>query len=145
MGISLTPLFYPPAAYALEYNKQTGFFLEFELGTTAKTTRHANTADFHFVLYQHTPKWGNRSSVQRYQSFFPVWFDRTVTGGNWFVDPGETNMPTTPTDFRMKYSEGVGFADTYTQSNGIYTMRYHEPWAWHVNVKPKDAETHGPG
>ena len=58
MGISLTPLFYPPQAYAIEYNAQTGFFIEFELGTTAKTTRNPNIATFHFVLYQHTPEVG---------------------------------------------------------------------------------------
>ena len=92
-GLSLTPLFYPPAAYAIEYNAQTGLFIEFELGTTPKTTKHPNTADFHFVLYQHNPKWGNRSAVQRYQSFFPDWFTRTISGGNWFVDPATT--PTT--------------------------------------------------
>ena len=118
MGISLTPLLYPPAAYALEYNAQTGFFIEFELGTTAKTTRHPNTADFHFVLYQHNPKWGQRSAVQRYQSFFPDWFNRVAlaSGGNWFVRPGDASTRhahTLPEDFRMKYSETVVWQDSY--------------------------------
>ena len=131
MGISLTPLFFPPAAYAIEYNKQTGFFIEFELGTTSKTTLHQNTADFHFVLYQHDPVWGNRSAVQRYQGFFPSWFERTVTGGDWFVDPGESNMPATPEDFRMKFSETCSWQDSYYNSHGILQMRYSEPWAWH--------------
>ncbi len=117
MGLSLTPLFFPPAAYAIEYNVQTGFFIEFELGTTAKTLKHPNTADFHFVLYQHDPKWGNRSAVQRFQSFFPLWFNRVVSGGNWFIDPSpRSKIPATPEDFRFKFSETCGWDDDYTPS-----------------------------
>ncbi len=135
MGISLAPLFYPPQAFLIEYYKQTGLFIEFELGTTPKTTRHPNTADFHFVLYQHNPKWGNRSAVQRFQGFFPSWFERTVSGGNWFVDIAhDTNSgdyPTTPEDWRMKFGETVAWDDSFTQSHSILTMRYEEPWSWH--------------
>ena len=132
MGLSLTPLFSPPAAYAIEYNSQTGFFIEFELGTTAKTAQHPNTADFHFVFYQHDPKWGNRSAVQRFQSFFPDWFNRVVSGGNWFVDPGESTMPPTPEDFRLKFSETCSWDDAYTVAHGLLTVRYQEPWCWHL-------------
>ena len=132
MGISLSPLFYPPCAYAIEYDAQTGFFIEFELGTTPKTTKHPNTADFHFVLYQHNPKWGNRSAVQRYQSFFPDWFNRATTGGNWFGDVTHANYPATTTDFRMKYAEGTAYDDSITEADGILTMNYTEPWCFHT-------------
>jgi len=132
MGLSLTPLFYPPAAYAIEYNSQTGFFIEFELGTTSKTTKHPNTADFHCVFYKHNPAWGNRSAVQRYQSFFPQWFRRSVTGGNWYVDCNHANYPTTPEDFRLKFDECVGWSDATTEAHGMLTCRYIEPWCWHI-------------
>ncbi len=132
MGLSLTPLFYPPASYAIEYNSQTGFFIEFELGTTSKTTKHPNTADFHFVFYQHNPKWGNRSAVQRFQSFFPQWFRRSVSGGNWFIDCSHANYPTTPTDFRLKFGETTSWADSTTQADGMLMARYIEPWCWHI-------------
>jgi len=133
VGLSISPLFYPPCAYAIEYNAQTGLFIEFELGTTAKTTKHPNTADFHFVLYRHDPKWGNRSAVQRYQSFFPRWFMRTVSGGNWFIDPSpRTHLPTTPEDFGLKFSETCGWDDAYSDAHGMITVRYVEPWGWHI-------------
>ncbi len=61
-----------------------------------KTTKHPNTADFHFVLYKHNPAWGNRSAVQRFQCFFPDWFNRTVAGGNNFVDMATPVTPAFP-------------------------------------------------
>ena len=143
MGISLTPLFYPPAAYALEYNAQTGFFIEFELGTTAKTTRHPNIADFHFVLYQHDPKWGQRSAVQRYQCFFPDWFERTVVGRELVCGAADATAHAAATgtattrplagDFRLKFEETTQWDDSFTQQYSIMPMRYQEPWGWHVN------------
>ncbi len=134
MGLSLAPLFYPPAACALEYNGNGGFWIDFELGTTSKTTKHPNTADFHFVLYQNSPKWGNRSTVQRYQSFFPDYFNRTVSGGNWYVSPSpKTNIPPTPSDFRFKFAEGGGYDDSFSQQWGtVSRCVYTEPWCWHV-------------
>ncbi len=132
MGLSLTPFFYPPSAYAIEYNSQTGFFVEFELGTTSKTTKHPNTADFHFAFYKHDPKWGNRSAVRRFQSFFPQWFRRSVSGGNWYVDCTHSNYPTNPGDFRLKFGETTSWADATTQADGALMCRYIEPWCWHV-------------
>jgi len=138
MGLSLTPLFYPPQAYAIQYNSQFGFRLEFELGTTPKTLKHPNTAEFHFVLYRHNPAWGQRSAVERFQGFFPAWFDRTVSGGNWFLDQvghdavtGHDNLPPTPEDFRLKFGQGTRWDDDYTIAHGILTLREQEPWAWH--------------
>ena len=39
MGLSLAPMFVPPQAYVTEYNSQGGFWIEFEMGTTNKTTQ----------------------------------------------------------------------------------------------------------
>ncbi len=132
MGISLSPLFYPPSEVALQYNSQFGFQIEYDLGTTPLTTKHPNTAEIHFVLYKHDPNWGNRSAVQRYQSFFPQWFNRIVSGGNWLIYPGDANVPSTPEDYRIKFAEGGPYENAYTDAHGIISCVYVEPWGWHV-------------
>ncbi len=137
MGISMGPLLYPPQSALTEYNVQTGFLIEFELATTTKTTTYnPNTTNFYFVLYQHNPKWGIRAAVQRYQSFFPSWWNRITPGGNWFVGGGGSGLVTTPSDFAIKYMEchaGSTWqnSDPYWNANNIMTMRYSEPWCWH--------------
>jgi len=132
MGLSLSPFFYPPSAYAIQYNSQGGFWIEFELATTSLTTKHPNTADFHFVLYKHDPFWGDRSAVKKFQDAFPAWFARAYPGGNWYLDPGTSGRPTTPSDFALKYQEGYNWSDSWTDANNIYTCKYQEPWCWHL-------------
>ena len=131
MGLSLSPLFYPPSAYAIQYNGQGGFWIEFELGVTPKTTKHPNTCDFHFVLYKHDPEWGARSAVARYYSFFPQWFQKVSRGGNWMVDYGI--LPTDPADFALVYFETYLWDTPWTMENNIYTCKYQEPWCWHLH------------
>jgi len=134
MGLSLSPTLIPAESFVMEYNKQTGFFIESELGTTSKTTVHPNTATFNCVLYKHNPQWGYRSAVQRYQSFFPEYFLRRVSGGNWFVvDPAKTQMPDDPiTDFGFKFGEGETWTDSYWAANNVITCSYSEPWGLHT-------------
>ena len=115
MGLSLAPLFYPPQAYAIQYNSQGGLWIEFEMGTTPNTTKHPNTAELHFVFYKHDPDWGDRSAVARYYTFFPQWFEKRYRGGNWLVDYG--NYPTTPADFSIAYLETNNFANSWTDNN----------------------------
>ncbi len=71
MGLSLTPVFYPPQAYAIQYNSQGGFWIEIEMGVTYKTTRHPNQASFSFIMYQHDPNLGGPQRGARVYSFFP--------------------------------------------------------------------------
>jgi len=135
MGLSLAPVLIPPESYAMEYNKQTGYFIESELGTTSKTTLHPNTATFKCVLYKHNPQWGFRSAVQRYQSIFPEYYLRRTAGGNWFLCPGTTltNMPNDPiSDFAFKFGEGQWWTDSYWSANNVYTCSYIEPWGLHT-------------
>jgi len=129
MGLSLSPVLYPPQAYAIQYNSQGGFWIEIELGVTPNTTRHANTASFSFILYQHDPNWGDRSAVARYYSFFPGWFTKLSPGGNWLVDYGY--YPSNPSQLAIKYLETNNFATTWTDSNGIYDCKYNEAWCYH--------------
>jgi len=130
MGLSLAPLFYPPCAYAIQYNGNGGFWIEFELGVTPKTAKHPNRAEFHFVLYKHDPEWGNRSAVKRYHTFFPQWFQKVSRGGNWCYD---STRPTDPADFALVYMETYNWDDDYTMANNIYTCKYQEPWCWHLH------------
>jgi len=134
MGLTLSPLLYPPQAFVMEYNSQTGLFIQFEMGTTNKTTKHPNTAYFDFVLYKHNPAYGMRSAVQRYQSFFPTWYNRVTSGGNWHLD--STPRLTNPNpDFALKFAEGLTWTgtDSYYIDNGILTCRYVSPWSWVTN------------
>jgi len=131
MGLTLVPLMDPPQAYAIQYNGQGGFWIQFEMGTTPKTTKHPNTAEIHFVLYKHDPKWGNRSAVARYQSFFPEWFVRRYTGGNW-IDDDDGPRSSIPTDISVKYLLTAGYADSISNNNGWYAMKYNEPWCAHT-------------
>ncbi|NIM49725.1 MAG: hypothetical protein GTO22_10860, partial [Gemmatimonadales bacterium] len=130
MGISLSPLLYPPCAYAIQYNSQGGFWIEFELGTTPQTTKHPNTADFHFILYRHDPDWGVRSAAKRYYGFFPQWFQQVSRGGNWWWD--KNVRPTNPEDFALVYFETYYWDDQYTIDANMYTCKYQEPWCWHL-------------
>jgi PKD repeat protein len=130
MGVSLSPLFYPPCAYAIQYNGNGGFWIEFELGVTPETTKHPNTGDFHFVLYKHDPEWGNRSAVKRYYEFFPQWFQKKSRGGNWLLDGVR---PDNPEDFALVYLETYNWDDEWTSSHNIYTCKYQEPWCWHLD------------
>ena len=136
MGISMSPLVYPPSAHVLDYNLLGGFRILFELGTTTKTTLHSNTADFHFVIYQHNPTYGNHASVARYQSFFPEWFVRRYPGGNFADDdnlggPSGTNALTA--DLCVRYIDSAYWANAYTSLStlGIYDCKYQEPWSAH--------------
>ena len=134
MGLSLSPLFYPPCTYAIQYNSQGGFWIEFELGTTNKTTKHQNTANFHFVIYKHDPNWGQRDAVNRFYGFFPAWFTpQTGTrGGNWILD--NSNRPTspdTPADYGIVWNETSMWDDAYCIDNDIINCKYVEAWCEH--------------
>ncbi len=137
MGLSLSPLFYPPCAYAIQYNGAGGFWIEFELGVTPKTTKHPNTCDVHFVLYKHDPKWGARSAVAKYYAAFPGWFTRVSSGGNWMLD---STRPTNPADFAIKYFETYNWSDSYTDAAGMLTCKYQEPWCWHLDFTAANIE-----
>ncbi len=135
MGLSLSPVLIPPESYVMEYNKQTGFFIESEMGTTPKTTLHPNTATFNCVLYRHNPQWGFRSAVQRYQSIFPAYFLRRASGGNWFrLQHGwDSNMPDAPlSDFGFKFADGELWTNSYFSTNNLITLSYIEPWGLHT-------------
>ena len=129
MGLSLTPVFYPPQAYAIQYNSQGGLWIEIEMGVTSRTTRHPNQASFSFLLYQHDPAWGDRSAVARVYSFFPAWFTKISPGGNWLVDYGY--YPSNPSDFAIKYLETNNFATSWADTNSIYACKYNEAWCYH--------------
>jgi len=130
MGLTLAPLFSPPQAYALMYYYKSGFSIEFELGTSALTTKHPNTADFHFVFYKHNPDWGQRSAVARYYGFFPAWFAKTSLDGNWMDEYG--NYPNNPADFAIQYYETDHWNTQWALDNGIYSCKYAEPWCQHI-------------
>ena len=130
MGLSLSPLFDPPCAHAIMYYYQSGFSIEFELGTSAKTTKHPNSADFHFVLYKHDPAWGHRSAVKRYYDFFPAWFQKVSLDGNWMDE--YWNFPTDPQDFAIQYYETDFWNTQWALDNGIYSCKYAEAWCQHI-------------
>ncbi len=134
MGLSLSPLLIPAEPWAMEYNKQTGFFFESELGTTPKTTVHPNTANVNCVLYKNNPQWGYRSAIQRYEGFFPNYYLKRVSGGCWFLLPGDTtNMPNDPiSDFGFKFGECNYWTNSYWDSRNVYVMSYCEPWGLHT-------------
>ena len=123
-----------PPRTTIQYNSQGGFWIEFELGTTPKTTKHPNTADFHFVLYKHDPNWGNRSAVTRYQSFFPAWFTRNPLsrGGNWMYDNANRPVaPDTPATYGIVWVETSMWDDQYCIDNNLINCKYVEPWCEH--------------
>ena len=134
MGLSLSPLFYPPCTPTIQYNSQGGFWIVFELGTTNKTTKHPNTADFHFVIYKHDPNWGQRSAVDRYYSFFPAWFtpQSGTRGGNWIYDSGNRPVaPDTPATYGIVWLETSMWDDSYVTSNNLINCKYVEAWCEH--------------
>jgi len=130
MGLSMSPFFYPPCAYALRYHDDTGFMIEFELGTSARTTKHPNSADFHFVLYQHDPEWGQRSAQDRFYGFFPQWFQKVARDGNWMDDYGI--HPTDPQDFSIVWFETYLWDTPWVTDNDMYGCKYTEAWCEHI-------------
>ena len=131
MGLSLAPMFIPPQAYVTEYNSQGGFWIEFEMGTTNSTSKHVNTAEFHFVLYKHNPAWGNRSAAAALLRVLPAVVRPPPL--RQLVHRSGRGQPHRHADgFPLKYQEGTNWDDSYTQTNNILTMRYQEPWAMHI-------------
>jgi len=134
MGLSLSPLFYPPCAPTIQYNSQGGFWIEFEMGTTTKTTKNPQKAEAHCALYKHDPNWGQRSAIDRFYGFFPAWFtpQSGTRGGNWILD--NSNRPTspdTPADYGIVWQETSMWDDSYCTSNNIINCKYVEAWCEH--------------
>jgi hypothetical protein len=134
-GLSLVVPMDAPRWFRLTYQKQFGYQVEVELGLSPLTRKFPNQAGFSVLLYRVEPRWGLRSTVERYHRFFPDSFSRRIAvGGTWYVDnpdaPLETSLKDTE-DFALRFKETYNWANPETRKQGVLAMKYVEPWCDH--------------
>jgi hypothetical protein len=134
-GLSLVVPMDVPRWCRLTYEKQFGYEVEVELGLSPLTRKFPNQAGFSVLVYRVEPRWGLRSTVERYYRFFPDFFTRRIArGGTWYVDNPEAPLETKlagPEDFSLRFKETYNWANVETRKHAVLAMKYVEPWCDH--------------
>jgi len=134
-GLSLVVPMDAPRWFRSTYERGFGYQVEVELGLSPLTEKFPNGASFSVLLYRVDPRWGLRSTVERYQEFFPDFYVRRIEkGGTWYFDhpsaPLETELDN-PEDFALRFKETYVWANETTRARGVLAMKYVEPWCDH--------------
>ncbi len=134
-GLSLVVPMEAPRWFRTTYEKPFGYQVEVELGLSPLTRKFPNRASFSALLYRVDPRWGLRSTVERYYQFFPDYFVRRIEkGGTWYFDHPEEPLERAlkePEDFALRFKETYVWSNEDTRAHGILTMKYMEPWCDH--------------
>jgi len=131
-GLSLVVPMDVPRYFRTTYEGRFGYQVEVELGLSPLTRKFPNRAGFSVLLYRVDPRWGLRSTVERYYRFFPRLFTRRAArGGNWYIgDDLERELPR-PEEFALRFKETYLWINSETVRHGILAMKYVEPWCDH--------------
>jgi hypothetical protein len=126
-----------------------GLYITFKIGISDATSP-ANETSFKLIVYRHDPKWGFRSSIQRYYEFFhePFFTRRVKRIGAWswhepstsklpnpqlyaFHEAGDEQWKATPGEKHEGYSTANSVADyekmcefATDEKLGIYSLPY---------------------
>ena len=134
-GLSLVVPMEVPRWFRLTYGKQFGYQMEVELGLSPLTRKFPNQGGFSVLVYRVDPRWGLRSTVERYYQFFPDCFLRRIErGGTWYVDTPDAPLETSlanPEDFGLRFKETYNWANAETRTHSVLAMKYVEPWCDH--------------
>ena len=112
------------------------FFLAYDFGLVADTTRFPRAAKFRFVLFRFDPQWGFRAAWDQYSRLFPDAFAVRIPEQGQWAPPVDLKTIKGWRDFSFRFHETDRFL-RFDDENDILSFRTSEPLVWRMPF-PKD-------
>src|SRR4030095_6904394 len=110
-----------------------GFRVSYDLGLSPQTPT-PSTATVTFWIYTQNPKWGMRSTAEKYYALNSNDFTtRATVQGAWVVTGGSLSGIPNPQDFGWGYEEFDDELD-FDNAHGIVGSHYVSPPNWYINI-----------
>lgn len=138
VGLCIATDLSEPRVFRIEYDAdKRELRIRYDIGLSPDAGRWANQGSFTAYLFTYDGRDGFRGAADKYQRIFDWAFTkRAKQEGMWipFVTP--ESIPGGSEDFHIKYVESLSNI-SWEQANGMYSMKYVEPWIHHQCDMPE--------
>lgn len=139
VGLCIATDLSEPRVFRTEYDAdRQELRIRYDIGLSPDAGRWANQGSFTAYLFTYNGYDGFRGAADKFQRIFQWAFTKHAKQeGTWipFVTPEV--IPGGSDDFHIAFVEGLANIG-WEQNNGMYSMKYVEPWIHHQTEMPKE-------
>lgn len=136
-----------PRVFRICYERNFGYFINYEFGLSEETKKFPSLAWFKFLIYKVDPQWGFRSAAKRYYEFFPQFFEKRVVdeggAGGFMVDKERLESPDyIPPKFAIFDYQQRDAIDAHRHKS-VKLFSYTELagwWGWAIGITQEKAK-----
>ncbi len=144
-ALSLALPLSPPRIQHMVYDPRLKLlYIAYDFCLSPAAVKQHQAADFEFYIFRSDPRWGFRSTVQKYYDYFPKYFEKRIPEDGGWVCWGDLSGNSHLADLGFKYHWGTddrgplhSFAGAarWDNQNGVLAFPYVEWTNMHVSME----------
>ncbi len=144
-ALSLALPIVPPRIQRMVYDPRMKLlYIAYDFCLTPAAVKQNQAAEFEFYIFRSDPRWGFRSTVQKYYDYFPEYFEKRIPEDGGWVCWGDLSGNPHLSDMGFKYHWGTDSrgpleshaeAVRYDNENGYFAFPYIEWTNMHVTME----------